>query len=93
MNKTKILRQQMDATFKWLLAKHEELSDAKVKMICSYLYADGTVETVGSGDPMFYYVALVHQIRAAKLDGMMETDAFFRMLREMYDTVEMMDRE
>ena len=88
MNKTKILRQQMDATFKWLLAKHEELSDAKVKMICSYLYADGTVETVGSGDQMFYFIALAHQIRAARLDADMDADKFFKLLREAFDMLE-----
>ena len=93
MSKKKILRQQMDATFRWMIGNHEELTDAKVKMICTYLYENGQVETVGSGDQMFYFIALTHQIRAARLDADMETDEFFKNLREAYDMVEEIENE
>lgn len=91
MSKKKILRQQMDATFKWMIGNHEELTDAKVKMICTYLYENGQVETVGSGDQMFYFIALAHQIRAARLDADMDADKFFKLLREAFDVLEKED--
>lgn len=91
--KEKLLRHEMDAAFKWLTNVHGELSDAKVKMICTYLHSNGQIETVGSGDQMFYFIALTHQIRAARLDAGMETDEFFKKLREAYDMVEEIENE